>query len=336
MDGLGLDAGSLEVLGQPIDAELRTGEDDGAAGAAGQVGGHLQLVAEREAEGQVLGRRGLATGADDLVPGRVLEVAPDQGVDLAVQRGREEQPLGVAVGLVEQLLHDREEAQVGHEVGLVQHGDDDLGEAGLTLADQVLQPAGGRDDHVDAAAELLDLAVHGRAAVDGGELDADGLTQRGQRVVHLLRQLAGRNEHEATRGTAALLGVGTDAGKQRQAEGQRLARPGGGLAEHVAPGERVRQGGGLDGERAVDAAPLQRRHQLLGQAQLAEGGTGRRLGDGVDGGVLNGVLGGVRLEGDRVDHGHAGWGSDTARSAARERRRGSAVAASSLAIVRAR
>ena len=73
--------------------------------------------------------RGLATGADDLVPGRVLEVAADQGVDLAVQGGREQQPLGVAVGLVEQLLDDREEAQVGHEVDTVPGGD-----AGLLAA----------------------------------------------------------------------------------------------------------------------------------------------------------------------------------------------------------
>ena len=175
-----------------------------------------------------------------------------------------------------------QEAQVGHEVGLVEDGDDDLGEAGLALADQVLQPAGGGDDDVDAAAELLDLAVHGRAAVDGGELDADGLAERGQGVVHLLGQLAGRHEHQAARGAAALLGLGADAGEQRQAEGEGLARAGGGLAEHVAAGEGVGQGGGLDGERAVDAAPLERGHQLLGQAQLAERRAGR-LGRGLDG-----------------------------------------------------
>ena len=138
------------------------------------------------------------------MPGRVLEVAADQGVDLAVQRGREQQPLGVAVGLVEQLLDDREEAQVGHEVGLVEDGDDDLGEGGLALADQVLQAAGGGDDDVDAAAQLLDLAVHGRAAVDGGELHADRLAEGGQVVVHLLGELAGRHEDQAARGAAAV------------------------------------------------------------------------------------------------------------------------------------
>ena len=173
VDRLGLDAGGLEVLGQPVDAELGAGEDDRPAGTAGQLRGDLQLVAEGEAEGQVLGRRGVVAGAPDLVPGRVLEVAADQAVDLAVQRGREQQPLGVAVGLVEQLLDDRQEAQVGHEVGLVEDGDDDLGEGGLALADQVLQAAGGGDDDVDAAAQLLDLAVHRRTAVDGGQLHAD-------------------------------------------------------------------------------------------------------------------------------------------------------------------
>ena len=243
-------------------------------GRDGQLGGHLQLVAEGQAEGQVLGRRGVVAGALDLVPGRVLEVAADQRVDLAVQRGREQQPLGVGVGLVEQLLDDREEAQVGHEVGLVQHRDDDLGEGGLALADQVLQPARRGDDDVDAAAQLLDLAVHGRAAVDGGQLDADRLAERGQVVVHLLGQLTGRHEDQAARGAAALLDLGADAGEQRQAEGQGLARAGGGLAEHVAAGEGVGQGGGLDGERVADAAPLERGHQRLGQAQLAEGGTG--------------------------------------------------------------
>ena len=108
----------------------------------------------------------------------------------------------------------------------------------------------------------------GRAAVDGGELHADGLAERGQVVVHLLGQLAGRHQDQAARGAAALLDLGADAGEQRQAEGQRLARAGGGLAEHVAAGEGVGQRGGLDGERAADAAPLERGHQRLGQAQL--------------------------------------------------------------------
>ena len=55
--------------------------------------------------------------------------------------------------------------------------------------------------------------------------------------------------------------------------------------------------------------------------------------DVVLGGGLQGVNDVVRLERDRVDQSHAGWGSDTARSAARERGRRGSIPASSLAIV---
>jgi hypothetical protein len=123
--------------------------------------------------------------------------------------------------------------------------------------------------------------------------------------VHLLSELTGGHEDQAARGAAAVLDLRADAGEQRQAEGERLARAGGGLAEHVTPCEGVGQGGGLDGERAVDAAPLEGGHELLGQAQLTE----RRTRGGLDGVLFRGGDDVVRLERDRVDHSHAGWGS---------------------------
>ncbi len=146
--------------------------------------------------------------------------------------------------------------------------------------------------------------------------------------MHLLGQLTGRHEDQAARGAAAVLHVRADAGQQRQAEGEGLARAGGGLAEHVAAGEGVRQRGGLDGERVADAAPLEGGHQLLGQAQLTER-RACRLRRGLAGGAFRGGDDVVRLERDRVNHSHAGWGSDTARSASREKggRRGTGVLA---------
>src|SRR3954449_4440015 len=65
----------------------------------------------------------------------------------------------------------------------------------------------------------------------------------------------------------------------------------------------------------------------MGSAQLVErrtlGGLCLSLGRDLDRGVLDGVLNvvfrRVGLERDRVDQSHAGWGSDTARSASRER-----------------
>ena len=46
---------------------------------------------------------------------------------------------------------DGQEAEVGHVVGLVEDGDLDVVEGAVTLADQVLEPAGAGDDDVDAA-----------------------------------------------------------------------------------------------------------------------------------------------------------------------------------------
>ena len=134
-------------------------------------------------------------------------------------------------------------------------------------------------------------------------MHADGLAERRQVVVHLLGQLAGGHEHQAARGARGRGDVLAEAGEQRQAEGQRLARAGGGLAEHVAAGEGVGQRGGLDGERVADVAPLEGGHQLLGQAQLAEGRAGRapRRGGSREESSWNGVRGV-----DSVERGHAG------------------------------
>ena len=98
--------------------------------------------------------------------------------------------------------------------------------------------------------EVADLAVHRGAAVERGDAHADLLADRAQHVDDLLGELAGRDEHER-RGVA---GLGRLRGLQRgEAERQGLARAGLGLAAHVAAGERVLDGRGLDGEGLVDA-----------------------------------------------------------------------------------
>ena len=52
---------------------------------------------------------------------------------------------------VEQPLDAGQEAEVGHVVGLVEHGDLDLVELRVPLADEVLEAAGAGDEDVDAA-----------------------------------------------------------------------------------------------------------------------------------------------------------------------------------------
>ena len=61
----------------------------------------------------------------------------------------------------------RLEAHVEHPVGLVEDEDADVGERDGAPLQQVVQPAGRRDEDVRAA-RLLDLRRDRRAAVDGG------------------------------------------------------------------------------------------------------------------------------------------------------------------------
>ena len=97
-------------------------------------------------------------------------------------------------------------------VGLVDRGDLDRAERTLALPNQVEQPARGRDQQVDAAAQRGDLPAHRRAAVDGEHPHAHRLTERGQRVLHLAGQLARRHQHQSARGAGRAAGCAGEPG----------------------------------------------------------------------------------------------------------------------------
>ena len=115
---------------------------------------------------------------------------------------------------------------------------------------------------------LLGLVVDADAAVDGGDLQPAGVHDAGQLVDDLRGQLARRREHEGRRPGA----VGVDDVGHRHAEGERLARAGGRLDEHVVAVEHVGDDHRLDGERRLDAALGQRAGHGLGHAEIGEGG----------------------------------------------------------------
>ena len=88
-----------------------------------------------------------SAGADSAASGDGVQrgtgdVPGDQLADAAVQRGREEHPLAAGRGLVEEPGDRGQEAEVGHVVGLVEHGDLDAGERAGAPLDQVGEPAG--------------------------------------------------------------------------------------------------------------------------------------------------------------------------------------------------
>ena len=97
--------------------------------------------------------------------------------------------------------------------------------------------------------------------------------QRGEHVGDLLGEFPGR--HQDQRAGRLLLPralPGCQPGEQRQAEGERLARPGLRPAENAAPGQRVGQHPGLDREWFADAARGQRADQPVVDAERAERG----------------------------------------------------------------
>ncbi len=313
---VGLHAGLDQLLGDAVGAHLGADEDDRAALAGGDRVGDRRLVLGLHHE-DVVGHGGDRTGRRvDLVGDRVLQVALDQGVDLVLQGGGEQQALAAGRHLVEDLGDLGQEAHVGHLVGLVEDHGPDVGELGGTAVQQVTQTAGGGDEDVDAALQRVDLVRHRRAAADDLELEAEDRAERLQGVGHLHGQLAGRDEDQAAR----VLGLGAlavgEAGQQRQAEAEGLAGAGTATAQHVLAGQGVRDGRGLDRERGGDAALGEGTHDVVVQAQVAEGdrrlggrllGGLHGLGDHLVGGGVDGVDGVGDIGGGLVrGHGEAG------------------------------
>ena len=88
-------------------------------------------------------------------------------------------------------------------VGLVEHGDLDGAEVAVALADEVLEPAGAGQHDVDAAAQPLHLRVLADAAEDGAGGQPRGRGQRGEGLLDLADQLAGRREDQGARPAGA-------------------------------------------------------------------------------------------------------------------------------------
>jgi hypothetical protein len=104
---------------------------------------------------------------------------------------------------VQQPGDGRQEAHVSHVVGLIDHGESDRVQRAGSLLQQIGQPTGSGDDHVDASPEGLDLRAHRRATVDREQAQAQCSPQRGELVVDLAGQLASRHQHQGPRAVAA-------------------------------------------------------------------------------------------------------------------------------------
>ncbi len=193
---------------------------------------------------------------------------PGQGQDRARHGGREQHRLPLLGNHVQDALDVRQESEVEHLVGLVEHQPADLAEHQVALFGQVEQSTGGADDHIDALAQRGDLLLVGAATVDRDGAHAQVLARVGQVARDLQAQLAGRYHDESLRG--AVTGQ-PQAVQQRDAEAEGLAGARAGLADQVLAPHRQRQGQLLDGEGLLDAGFAQRADDVRVHVQLGEG-----------------------------------------------------------------
>ena len=176
-----------------------------------------------DAPEEVRGARLVRRRVRQRVAHRVALVATHERVDRAVERRREQQRLTGLRRLVEQALDHREEAHVGHAVGLVDDDDLDRVEADFAALDEVDEPARARDEHVDATAQGLQLRAEAGAAVDRGDPQLALPAEPLELAADLRGELAGGNEDEAGR---ALRRGATEPHGERDPEGDGLARSG--------------------------------------------------------------------------------------------------------------
>src|ERR1035441_10327205 len=157
------------------------------------------------------------------------------------------------------------EAHVEHPVGLVEDQDADLGQRDVAALDQIGQPSRRGHEDVRAAgqARLLDDAG---AAVHGRDRQRPGVGDRAQLVDDLDRELPGGREDQRR---GARVGVFQEL-HERHAEGERLARAGGRLREHVVAREHVRDDHVLNCEGLGDPALGDLAHDDLGHAEIGE------------------------------------------------------------------
>ncbi len=108
----------------------------------------------------------------------------------------------------------------------------------LAALDEVGEAAGARDEHVDAAAQRLQLRAEAGAAVDGGDPQLALPAEPLELAADLRGELTGGDEHEPGR---PLRRRAPDAHDERDPEGDGLAGAGRGAAAEVAAGDSRRR-----------------------------------------------------------------------------------------------
>jgi hypothetical protein len=256
-----------QLLGQLLHAVLRPPEDDDRAIAAAVEQRHQRLHLERGVDVvDVVVDLGRARDAGvDGDRDRAVEVLARGPLDPGRQRGRKERRLALGRRERQDPLDVRREATVEHLVALVENERAQVVETEGALA-QVVQGATGSADHDLRAAQRLLLTAEAAAAVQQGLAQAERGRQRDEHIADLDGQLARR--HEDQRLDAAASGLAAE--QEGQAEGQGLARPGAGLADHIVTVEQDGNDLGLNRGGGGNAALVEDSDEARGHLELGE------------------------------------------------------------------
>ena len=177
----------------------------------------------------------------DLHRDRVAQERFCERADLVGERGREQQVLLARGEQRDDALHVGDEPHVEHPVGLVEDEDLDLAQVDRALLHVVEQPAGRRDQDLDAAPQRLGLRVHRHAAEDLRAPQRDVLAVLADAFLDLRGELARRREDQRAdrmaRGRDARVRVRREQLQERQREPRGLAGAGLRAAHDVAAGE---------------------------------------------------------------------------------------------------
>jgi predicted metal-dependent hydrolase len=136
---------------------------------------------------------------------RLPLVIADEHVHVAVEGGGEEERLATGGRCVEDAPHRRQKSHIGHAIGLVHDDHVDVRKDDVARSHEILEPARARHRNIDGLAQRVALGAKAHAAVEGVNLEAPGLEERGKLCSDLSGELAGRCEHKtawALRGAA--------------------------------------------------------------------------------------------------------------------------------------
>ena len=198
VNGRRLNAGALQLLGQPIRAMLGARENQHLPPLAflDQMHQQMPLLFLLHPVRPLFDQFDRRVARRDLDRLGIVQQPFGQAANVVRVGGGEQQVLPLLRQQLDDLADVVDEAHVEHAIGLVEHQHLDLGEIHAALLRKIEEPAGSRHQDVAAAAQGGDLRIDAHAAeyLVGAQLHVLAVVARA--LSHLCGKLAGRGQHQ--------------------------------------------------------------------------------------------------------------------------------------------